>query len=1347
LALPLASAGKVVWMTSMHVPKFTLEVLGGFRLYRSGAPVELPTRKLACLLTYLACVAPQPQSRERLADLLWGANNDARARYNLRQALSRLRQLLGPDAIMNVGETVLLARDVVACDAVSFDALLRENTETSIPAAIELYAGAFLEDVAVSEMAWNDWLLRERDRLRERAIGAIVAHGERALAAGDAESAMRCGRRAIAFDNLREDAHRLVLKGLSAAGRNSEALRHYQDLAAFLKAELNAAPDEETSLLAAALGQGRASAGSSASGRIGRLPALRPGALPQGTLHDQDGALVAEAVPGEPPNSAALPQGNMRLDRAERRQVTILVCNAVTASSHPASVDPEDMRDCLSSFRRVAAELVASFGGCIAASLGNSVQACFGYPETREQDAVQAARAGLAIVQAMQLQGGGAASGPVLQASIGIATGLVVIEEGPGPDGREHPVVIGEASTLALQLQALAAPGQIIVSRETRLLLDLTFEFLPIDALTPGGTTGRLEAWLVDGERREARSPDAGNGAMLPPLVGRQEEFELLRRRWDQAKRGQGRVVLLSGEPGIGKSCIAEHLLAELAEDKPARLRYFCSPHHALRPLHPYIRQLENSAGLSSAGSPAERLDRFAALIKTTSSNVMRDVALMGELLMLPLDERYPALEGSPQQKRELVMTAYAEILAGLATQRPVVVLFEDIHWIDPTSLDLLDRTVTQIAHLPVLLIATCRPEHRPAWVGQPHVTLLHLNRLGRRDSAAIISEVACDKPFPQPIVDQIIDRADGVPLFVKELSRHMLESGLSNETADSNALKGMLPPFSIPTKLRAVLGVRLERLGTARRLALIGAVIGRRFSRALIAAILDPEFADLDEALDRLTASGLMSRRGTPPDDSYIFTHALVHDAAYDMLLKDERRRLHSQVANILIDRFSAQADGSPEIVAHHLSQAGRAGEAAEYWATAARLAHARWANRESADFFDLALGAIDELPRTPATLQSAVDVRFEIKNALTPLGEFDRIVGHLRAARTLIAQLDDPQRLCRFNLHMSQVLGLSGKSHEAIEFGQEAEILARSFNDPQLLIEATVFLATAYFTIMDYRQAERLFLTVLELLDGEPGGKRFALAGFPGITAGAYLTRINAVRGEFEQGIRYGETAVRQAEALAQPYGLSIAMWCLADLHLTRGDIAPAVELLERGLALSRQWDLPFLSAGHSGSLGYAYALVDRADEGLPLLEQAMTVFEKMRHEFALSLFLVPLGEAYVMAGRFDQAVSLARRALKLAQESGHRSCETGSLYILADVAARTDLLEEAELQYRDALAVAEDLGMRPLAARCRHGLANVRALGPEPEKARIDLATATMMYRDMGMGFWLRQLETSM
>ncbi|HEX4183157.1 MAG TPA: AAA family ATPase, partial [Caulobacteraceae bacterium] len=962
-------------------------------------------------------------------------------------------------------------------------------------------------------------------------------------------------------------------------------------------------------------------------------------------------------------------------------------------------------------------------------------QALFGYPEAREHDAVQAVRAGKALVQAIEALG--AASSAPLTASVGVAAGLVVIEGGSDSDKTGEPVVIGEAAALAVQLQALAPPGEILVSRETRPLLTPRFEFRLSEAMSPRGDARPFEAWLVCGETDDG---DAEGGASSP-LVGRQEEFELLLRRWEQARQGEGRVVLVSGEPGIGKSHIARHLMAALDGDRPAHLGYFCSPHHAIRPFHPYIRQVERSTGLSSADSPADKLDRIAALIAPTSADVVRDVALLGELLGLPLDERYPARREDPQQKRELVMTAYLELLEGLAAQRPVVVLFEDIHWIDPTSLDLLDRTIARIAHLPVLLIATFRPEHQAAWVGQPHVTLLHLNRLGPRDSAAIIGEVSRDQPLPQPVVDQIIDRTDGVPLFVTELSKHLLERERLNEAGQGD---GPLPPLAIPTTLQAALSVRLEGLGAAKTLALIGSAIGRQFSRELIAAIVGAEFPDLDVALHRLTASGLVSRRGTPPNASYAFTHVLGRDAAYAMIVKGRRRGLHSTIADILIDRFSGQAEGSPEVVAHHLSQAGRAQEAADYWVRAGRSARARWANRECAEFLDLALRAVEALPKGPATLRQAIDLRFELKHALTPLGEFNRIIAYLREATRLIDELGDPQRLCQSQVHMCQALGMSGRSDEAIAFGQDAERLARSLGETRLRIEATIFLATSHFAVMDYPPADRLFRQVLDLLDDVPTEERLALEGSPEIAARSYLARISTVWGAFERGIQYGEIAVRQAETCEQPYSLGLSIWCLADLHLNRGDLARATPLLERGLAVSKQWDLPFLVAGHNASLGYAYCLTGRAKEGLPMLEHAVSVFEQMRHQLALSIFRTPLGEAYVLGGRLDQADAFARHALKLAREGGQRSGEAIFQRILADISARTGHLEQAEVQYRAARALAEELGMRPLAAHCRRGLASVSASLADQDKAEAELAAATAMYRDMGMGFWLAQLE---
>jgi DNA-binding SARP family transcriptional activator/class 3 adenylate cyclase len=1300
-------------MTEGQAPSFTLRVLGGFHLSLSGVSIKIPTRKLACLLTYLACAAPAPQRREKLADLLWGAQGEERARHNLRQALLRLRTLLGYEAITSLGDAVFLTPGAFECDVVRFEDLLAENSLASIAAAADLYGGPLLEDVSVGDLAWNEWLLRERDRLSERAVGAIVAQGESGLTAGDAERAIQCGRRAIAIDNFREDAHRLVLKGLAAAGRNSEALRRYQGLVTLLKAELDAEPDTETRRLAQALGGGSF--------------------FPQGSA---DSAPRSDPPPAAAPQPSAGGQETAWLEGAERRQMTVLVCNVEPAASHPAPADPEDMRAFILAFHQAAADTVASFGGRLIGSPGNAVQALFGYPEAREQDAVQAVRAGMALVQAVEALG--VASGGPLRTSVGVAAGLVVVE---GSEWGGEPVVIGEAPALARRLQTLAPPGGIVVSRETRPLLAGRFELRPSEAVSPRGATRAFEAWLVYGET------DEGGGAeddTPVPRVGRQEELDLLLRRWEQVRQGEGRVVLLSGEPGIGKSFIAQHLIAALDGDQPAHLRYFCSPHHTMRPFHPYIGQVERSAGLSSAGGAAEKLDRLAALIEPASTDVVRDVALLAELLALPPDERYPARGETPQQKRELVMTAHLQMLEGLAAQRPVVALFEDIHWIDPTSLDLLDRTIARIAHLPVLVIATFRPEFQLAWVGQPHVTLLHLNRLGRRESAALINQVCRDHPPPGPIVDQIIDRADGVPLFLTELSKHLLESGLLNENQEGAAVPGPPPSLSMPMTLQAALSVRLEGLGAAKRLALIGSTIGRQFSRELIAAIVEPDFPQLDEALHRLTASGLVSRRGAPPNATYVFAHVLGRDAAYALNLKNQRRRLHSKIADVLIDRFFAHPEGSPEIVAHHLSQAGRTGEAAVYWVKAGRAAQARWANRECADFFDLALDAIDETARGPETLRQAIDLRFEMKNALIPLGEFDRIIAHLREARILIDQLGDPQRLCQFQVHMCQVLGLSGKSDDAITFGQDAERLARSLGDTRLLVEATVLLAIAHFTVTDYQQAEPLFLQVLQLLETVPRSERFALAGSPQVTARAFLTRIKTLHGEFEQGIRHGETGVREAESLEHPYNLALSIWCLADLHLARGDIAYSVNLLERGLAVSRQWDLPFLAAGYSASLGYAHSLTDRADEGLPLLEQAMGVFEAMRHQLALSLFRVLLGEAYVLGGRLDQASTLARDALKLAQASVQRSGEVGFLRILADISERTGRLEEAEAQYREAGALAEGLGMRPLAARCRQGLASVYARMANQKKARDELAAATAMYRDMGVGFWLGRLD---
>ena len=407
-----------------------------------------------------------------------------------------------------------------------------------------------------------------------------------------------------------------------------------------------------------------------------------------------------------------------------------------------------------------------------------------------------------------------------------------------------------------------------------------------------------VEAWQVRGEAAGVSRFEARRAGALSPLVGRQEEIELLLRRWDQAKLGEGRVVLLSGEPGIGKSRIAESLLVRLEGEPHARLRYFCSPHHTHSPLYPFIAQLERAASFEPGSSARAKLDKLEALLKPTAKNLPRDVALIAELLAVPADGRYPALAVSPQQKREMTLTALLDQLDGVAAQSPVLIVFEDVHWIDPTSLDLLDRTVARVADLPVLLVVTFRPELQPTWVGQPHVTMLPLSRLGRRDSAGIIAGVTKGKALPDAVVEQVLAHTDGVPLFIEELTSTLLESGLLRETPDRYVLDGPLPPLAIPTTLQASLVARLDRLASVKDVAQIGAAIGREFSHELIAAVAALAPMDLDAALERLTASGLISRRGTPPDATYSFKHALVQDAAYATMLKSRRRQLHASIA-----------------------------------------------------------------------------------------------------------------------------------------------------------------------------------------------------------------------------------------------------------------------------------------------------------------------------------------------------------------------------------------------------------------------------------------------------------------
>jgi class 3 adenylate cyclase len=538
-----------------------------------------------------------------------------------------------------------------------------------------------------------------------------------------------------------------------------------------------------------------------------------------------------------------------------------MFCDLVGSTALSARLDPEDLRQVIGAYHACAAEVVARYEGFVAQYLGDGVLAYFGYPQAHEDDAERAVRAALALVEAVGQLG---VASEKLQVRVGIATGLVVVGELIGSGEAKERGAVGETPNLAARLQALAKPNAVVVASSTRRLLGNLFDCQDLGTVEVKGFSGPVSACQVlrpsaVESRFEALHPEQ------TPLVGREEEIELLLRRWRQAKEREGQVVMLSGEPGIGKSRISAALFERLSNEPHIRLRYFCSPHAANSPLHPFASQLERAAGFAPEDSPQTKLDKLEALLTASSKDLAEDVPVVAEMLSIPIEGRYPPLKLAPQKKKERTLAALLAQLEGLAAGESVLTVFEDAHWVDPTSMELLERIVERVESLPILLVITFRPEFEPPWVGLAHVTLHPLNRLSRREAAAMIERLTRGKPLPQEVVDQIVARTDGVLLFVEELTKTVLESGWLQERGGQYVLDRPLRPLAIPTSLHASLMARLDRIAApAKEIAQVGAALGRDFSYELLHAVVPWEDRALLEACDELskaTRSAFASR------------------------------------------------------------------------------------------------------------------------------------------------------------------------------------------------------------------------------------------------------------------------------------------------------------------------------------------------------------------------------------------------------------------------------------------------------------------------------------------------------
>ncbi|MBV8765352.1 MAG: AAA family ATPase [Hyphomicrobiales bacterium] len=689
---------------------------------------------------------------------------------------------------------------------------------------------------------------------------------------------------------------------------------------------------------------------------------------------------------------------------AMRRQLTVMFVDLVGSTSFAAQLDPEDMGDLIGAFQKAIASAVTAFDGYVAKLMGDGALVYFGYPRAHEDDAERAARAGMAAVHAVRALG--RERGLPLEARCGIATGTVVVGGFIGEGEARERGVVGETPNLSARLQALAEPGSVVVAESTRRLLGGTFELKALGPQDVKGLASPVLAWSVLREAENISRFEALRSERMPPFVGRKQELTSLLDRWREASEGKGNVVLLSGEAGIGKSRMLTVLRQRIGHERSVVLRYQCSPHHINDAFHPILRQMAQAAGFV-AGEPAfARLDKLEKMIASSGLEARETAPYIASLMSISTSERYPPLEMSPSEVKERAIAALFSLFIGQTKDAPVLALLEDAHWLDPSTLDVFGRLVATIQELPALLVVTSRPDFDPPWRDHAHVSTVKLERMRRHHAVAMIGRMTGGKALPDDVLAQIVASADGVPLFLEELTRTVLESGLLREESRDYVLARPLTPLAIPATLQDSLMARLDRVASVKQIAQIGSAIGREFSDRLLRAVSPLQGPALDEALNELTASELVFRRGALPDATYVFKHALVQDTAHASLLRRERQRIHADIATALVESFPEEVESAPALVANHFTVAGLDEPAVNYWLKAAEQALSRSGYAEAERFIESGLALISRLPVGPHRQRLELALQLARANALSSLRGYaaPEMIAALNAAKRVI-------------------------------------------------------------------------------------------------------------------------------------------------------------------------------------------------------------------------------------------------------------------------------------------------------------------------------------------------------
>lgn len=1002
------------------------------------------------------------------------------------------------------------------------------------------------------------------------------------------------------------------------------------------------------------------------------------------------GAAEEREVPAQAePKRDTLPAGS-----PERRQLTIMACDfGVAALSE--RLDPEDLHEVAARCYRAVKDVVEAHDGFVAKPLVDGALAYFGYPQAHEDDAERAVRASLAVTRTiaeLRIE----CLTERLHARAGVATGTVVVDDAVGSEQLAERGITGATPHLATRLLALADQDAVVISASTRRLIGGLFRYGAVVATKLEDGTEPIEAVTVLGESATTSRFQALR-SLETELIGRDEELELLLRRWNAAKTGQGRVVLVWGEAGIGKSRLAAALQDAIKRDRHSCMSLFCSPHRAQTALHPVISELERAVQFEPNDSDAIKLMKLEEFLASAAQNT---VALLADLLSVPTGGRHPVLPLSPQRRKELVFEYVINRISSLAGTQPLLVILEDAHWIDPTSRELFDVLVERVRDLPVLLVITYRPEFVPPWMGQSHVSVLTLNRLGPRDSALMIARVAGARTLPADVLTQVATRTEGVPLFIEEMTKSVLESGGAREGGDAaGAAAYALQAPAVPATLQASLVARLDRIAPVRAVAQAGAALGRDFSYTVLKAVVRLDDAELRPLIERLVASELVYQRGAPPDSVYVFKHALVQDAVYETLLKSQRTDLQNRVVAVLEDEFPAIAERNPDVLAHHCEEARLWEKAIGYRLRSARSALDHSAPMEAQFQIDIGVHLLSKITDESARQQFEGSLQVVTGRTLAMTKGFASPDVAAALSRA-IGLLDESTRHAE-SLHalggLFQYYLIRSEAPKALALVQP--YLQRSLDRPTEMVVAYI-MGTANLHIGDFESARSSLERARSLYD-EEACRSVAFAGGPHIGSFTliWLGLTSLYLGLIEDARRIMSAAIGDARTRLHPFTLASALLAQARFLTHTRDLEGAIAATEEGLSIAVEQRSPYHIA-RAGIL-QAWNVVEsgRVQEGIALMERALARQHETGGNFQSSYNLSRLAEAHARSGSLTRALELSNQSIEEVRRSGEHWWMAEAERIKGEIllAASPHNGEQAEACFHRALTCARGQGAR--------------------------------------------------